>query len=504
MDGRGRALEQLGTGTFDLLVIGGGIIGSRVAYEAAQAGLRTALVEAGDFGGATSSASSKLVHGGFRYLASGRIGLVRRARLEQAVLRSHVAPGLIRPQPIVLALDGAARFGPRAIGAGLRFYGALSGFRTSGGRLLDAREARALVPPLNLDRLSGCALLEEAQTHDGRLTLATVRAAAKHGAVVCNHVRVAALERVGARLVAALLEDGQGEGLITLRFRTVVNATGPWLDRVRRLAEPDSPPITRLSKGVHAVLATADGWHAGLAVSLSGNRASFALPWYGALLVGVTDTPHEDEAETAAVTQVDLDSVLGGLDGVLPPELLRHERILNAFAGLRVLPAGSEETHNAAREHVVERGRTGLISVAGGKLTTHRRIAAAALERLPADMRPRRRRTQEPIVRPGRPNAPVFRHVDRATRTHLLSLYGAEAEDIVRLGLELPDGLERIHPDALDVWAQARYAVEREWAVTAGDVARRMTLAVRGLAVPTPGPPPSPIPAHTSLFAPRC
>jgi len=166
MHDRGRALEALRTGTFDVLVIGGGIIGSRIAYDAASAGLRTALVDTGDFGGATSSASSKLVHGGFRYLASGRVRLVRRAQLEQAALRSRVAPGLIRPQPIVLAIDSEARFGPRAIGAGLEFYGALSGFRRSGGRLLSAGEAQQLVPPLRQENLSGCALLEEAQTHD--------------------------------------------------------------------------------------------------------------------------------------------------------------------------------------------------------------------------------------------------------------------------------------------------------------------------------------------------
>jgi glycerol-3-phosphate dehydrogenase len=507
-DERGRTLEQLKTGSFDLLVIGGGIIGSRVAYEAARTGLRTALVDAGDFGGATSSASSKLVHGGFRYLARGRIGLVRRARLEQAALRSRVAPGLVRPQPIVLALDRGARFGPRAIGAGLRFYGALSGFRTLGGRLLDAREAQSLVPPLVVDRLSGCALLEEAQTHDGRLTLATVRAAATYGAVVCNHVRVAALERAGGQLVAAVLEDRRGGEPLTLRFRAVVNAAGPWLDHVRRLDDPRATAITRLSKGVHAVLPATDGWRAGLAVSLSGNRASFALPWFGALLVGVTDTPYEGDAGTAEAKRDDVDSVLRGLEGVLPPSLLSRKRVVNAFAGLRVLPVGDGETHNAAREHVVELGAAGLISVAGGKLTTHRRIATAALERLPAELRPRRRRNDEPIAPRGCPDAVVFRELDAATRTHLLSLYGAEAEDVVRTGLDLPRGLERMHPDAPDVWAQARYAVEREWAVTAEDVARRTTLAVRGLTVPEfrespprPGPPLSPTPARTSRFS---
>jgi glycerol-3-phosphate dehydrogenase len=483
-DQRGRTLERLKSGSFDLLVIGGGIIGSRVAYEAARAGLRTALVDAGDFGGATSSASSKLVHGGFRYLASGRIGLVRRSRLEQAALRSRVAPGLVRPQPIVLALDRGARFGPRAIGAGLRFYGALSGFRTFGGRLLDLGQPQALVPPLVVGGLSGCALLEEAQTHDGRLTLATVRAAAEHHAVVCNHLRVAALERAGGQVVAAVLEDRRGGDVLTLRLRAVVNAAGPWLDHVRRLDDPRATAITRLSKGVHAVLPEADGWQAGLAVSLSGNRASFALPWFGALLVGVTDTPHDGDAGTAGATREDVDSVLRGLEGVLPSDFLRRERVVNAFAGLRVLPVGDGETHNAAREHVVELGAAGLISVAGGKLTTHRRIAKAALERLPAELRPRRLRNDEPIAPPAHPDEAVLRELDAATCTHLVSLYGAEAADVVRLGRDLPGGLERIQPAAPDVWAQARYAVEREWAVTAEDVARRTTLAVRGLAVP--------------------
>jgi len=505
MDERGRALEALRTGTFDLLVIGGGIIGSRIAYDAASAGLRTALVEAGDFGGATSSASSKLVHGGFRYLASGRVRLVRRAQLEQATLRSRVAPGLIRPQPIVLAVDPAARFGPRAIGAGLRFYGALSGFRSSGGRLLRASEAQQLVPPLRQENFSGCALLEEAQTHDGRLTVATVRAAADAGAVVCNHVRVSAFECVADRLVAAVLEDGQDGELLTLRFRVAVNATGPWLDRVRRLAEPRSRPIARLSKGVHAVLPAPDGWQAGLAVSLSGNRASFAVPWHGLLLVGVTDTPYHGDPRDAAVTTEDLGEVLHGLEAVLPADLLRVERVLNSFVGLRVLPIGAGDTHNAAREHVVDVGPTGLVSVGGGKLTTHRWIARAALDRLPPGLRPRPRRPEGAIVRSGRRDAPVFRELDAGLRVHLLSLYGAAAEDVVRLGLELPLGLERIHPDAPDVWAQARYAVEREWAMMPDDVARRTTLAVRGVELPPlrRGPPLFPTPARTSPIAPR-
>ena len=286
------------------------------------------------------------------------------------------------------------------------------------------------------------------------------------------------------RLVAAVLEDRHGAGLLTLRFRVAVNATGPWLDRIRRLADPRSRPIARLSKGVHAVLPAPDGWRAGLAVSLSGNRASFALPWHGMLLVGVTDTPYDGDPAGPAVTPEDLGEVLGGLAPVLPAGLLRFERVLNSFVGLRVLPIGAGDTHNAAREHVVDVGPTGLVSVGGGKLTTHRWIARAALERLPRELRPRLRAADEPIVRAGRADAPVFGDLDADLRTHLLSLYGADAEDVVRLGLDVPGGLERMHPEAPDVWAQALYAVEREWAIGPADVARRTTLAVRGVLPP--------------------
>ena len=483
---RARTLCELRRGTFDLLVVGAGIVGSRVAYEAARAGLRVALVDAGDFGGATSSASSKLVHGGLRYLPMGRVGLVRRARREQHVLRTRIAPHLVRPLPLVLAVDRAARPGPAGVAAGLCFYDALSGFRTRSGGRLHTREALALVPDLRVEGLAGCALLQEAQTHDGRLVLATVKAAARHGAVVSNYTRVAALEQAGGSLAGAVLEGRGGEGLLTLRCRSVVNAAGPWVEGVRRLEDPACRPIARLSKGAHVVLPSPPGWRAGLAVSLRGHRAAFALPWHGLLLVGVTDTPYDGDPSAVGVDEGDVSALLDGLAGVLAGDVLRRDRILSAFAGLRVLPRGDGETPRASREHVVEVGPAGLVSVAGGKLTTHRRIALSALRRLPADVRPRRLPlSDDPLPGASRDagSLPSLRDLDAETRAHLVSLYGREAEGVVARAASASDGLERIHPAAPDVWAQADHALVREWAVTAEDVAvRRTTLALRGLA----------------------
>ena len=194
-----------------MLVIGAGIVGSRIAYEAAGAGLRVALVDAGDFGGATSSASSKLVHGGLRYLSTGQLGLVRAALAERRALERRVAPHLVTPLPLVVAVP--ERVSRRRVAFGARLYAALSGFRDPPGRLLRSDEARSLAPYLRGDLPQSCLLLHEATTHDGRLTLATVTAAARRGAIVANHTRVVALELVRERAAGAVLEGRPGEGL---------------------------------------------------------------------------------------------------------------------------------------------------------------------------------------------------------------------------------------------------------------------------------------------------
>jgi glycerol-3-phosphate dehydrogenase len=484
-EGRAATLARLESDRFDLLVVGGGIVGSRVALEASLAGLRVALVDGGDFAGATSSASSKLIHGGFRYLSLGNLGLVRRAQWERRPLVERVAPHLIHPMPLVLSIDGESPHSWPAIAFGLALYAGLSGFRSPSGRMITRGEACARVPVLRTDGVRACAVLDEAQTNDSRLTLATVAAAARAGAAVANYVVVDALEW-GAGRVRALAHSRLGEGDLSLEARAVVNATGPWVDVVRRLETPHAGTAVRLSKGVHVMLPLPGGrWRAGAATLLGDKRAVYAVPCEGLLMLGATDTAFDGDPGSVAVEPADVATLLGQARRLLPDELLRREEIRFAYAGLRVLPVGAGDTARAPREHVVSVGPRGMISVAGGKLTTHRRIAIDVLRRLPAEIAPARLAPSDlPIAggAAGRNGAGPDAAPNGDPRAHLARVYGSDAGAVVAYAETVPDALEPIHPDGPDVWAQVHHAVEHEWALTVEDVVRRRTtLGLRGL-----------------------
>jgi glycerol-3-phosphate dehydrogenase len=478
---RGAAFEQLGGEVADLLVIGGGIVGSRVAYEAATAGLKVALIDEGDFGGATSSASSKLIHGGLRYLATGDIRLVRELQRERAVLRSQIAPHLVRPLSLVLAVERSRSREAAKLVAALTLYAAVSGFRRPRPGLLRCRHAAELVP-FDASAIFACGLVEEASTHDSRLALGTVRAAHRAGAVTLNYAGAAAIERVRSVSALTVVDGVTGEHL-TVRSRAVVNASGPWVDRVRLLEDPRARPLTRLSKGVHAVLPLPDGWHAGLAL-FDASRSAFAVPWQGMLLLGATDTPVENQPDHAVPTDEEVETLLAWFHDVLPD--LRADRVVSSFAGFRVLAPGRAGTAHASRRHVIDIGPGGTVSIAGGKLTNHRAIALDALANLPPEVRPSRiRLSADPLpgaLQAGAANA-LRRRVDARTASHLLGLYGGEAVRVLAFADTEPNALEPIHQDGPDIWAQAHFAVDEEMAVKAEDIAaRRTTLGLRGLA----------------------
>jgi glycerol-3-phosphate dehydrogenase len=248
---------------FDVLVVGGGIIGAAIAAEAARAGLDVALVERGDFGGATSSASSKLVHGGLRYLRLGDVALVRQAHTERRRLTQVVAPHLVRRVPFLLPLYRGGPYGPVTIQAGLALYSALARSRLH--PLASRRHARSLVPHLRMEGLRSCAIYADAVTHDGRLCLANVRAAADAGATVVNHAEVQALHTVRGRVTGADVACNDGS-VVEVSARTVINATGPWVDELRRLEDPSARPTVRLSKGVHVLLELDDPWVAAVTI----------------------------------------------------------------------------------------------------------------------------------------------------------------------------------------------------------------------------------------------
>jgi glycerol-3-phosphate dehydrogenase len=469
---RTRALERLQGETFDLLVVGGGIIGSRVALEAARSGASVAMVDAGDFGSGTSSASSKLIHGGLRYLQMNDYALVRESHRERRALLDRVATNLVWPLRFLLPVYRGGPHSVPTVAAGMLTYATLSGFRHSRARMIGAEAARRLVPDLETAGLSAAGVFEDAQTNDSRLVLATVKAGARAGAVVVNHLPVTGFQIAGGRVTAARA------GELLIRARATINAAGPWVDAVRTLEDPKAEPIARLSKGVHLVLEPGgQPWAAGLTTPLADGRVTFALPWEGMLLLGTTDTEYTGDPGAVRAEPDDVETVLREAAIALPPDILARDRVRYVFAGLRVLPKGPGSTADAHREELIQTGRHGMVSVAGGKLTTHRRIALRVLHHLPAFRTVRL--SSEPLPGAGQLPGPSS-SADPGLWAHLSHLYGSESLAVLAAGAQEP-----VHPAGPDVWAQVQYALEHEWALSVEDVVRRRTtLAVRGLATP--------------------
>ena len=477
---RERTLEELRRGVFDVLVIGGGIVGSRVAFDAARLGLRVALVDAGDFGGATSAASARLVHGGLRYLGAGEFRLVRMALRERDVLASRVAPHLVKPLPFVLCAAGGQR---SRCAAGLLVYAALDGFRSPLPRFVTPEEAAHLVPPLSVGDAASHAVYYEARTNDSRLALATVTAAARSGAVVANYLRAVDLDLAPGRISRVSLQCRRGE--IVLKCRAVVNATGPWLDLLRNMEDSACEPVTRLSKGIHIVLQPDEQWRAAVAVSLDDGRHLYAVPCEDRILLGTTEEEYRGDPAVVAAEPEDISYLLQVARHFLRPEMLRRERVISAFAGLRVLPRGEEATLHARRDHLLAVGPAGMVSVAGGKLTTHRRIALDALRHLPDGVRPRRLSLSDAPLPGASPVRDLNTRHDGSMVDHLLHLYGTETGKLLGFSNVKDNALERITPGAPDLWAQVYHAVREEWALTAEDViCRRTTLGLRGFDTP--------------------
>ncbi|MDT0323012.1 glycerol-3-phosphate dehydrogenase/oxidase [Streptomyces millisiae] len=502
-DRRAETRDRLATATWDLLVVGGGILGTSVAWHAAQSGLRVAMVDAGDFAGATSSASSKLVHGGLRYLQTGAVRLVAENHHERRVLARDVAPHLVNPLTFHLPVYKGGPHGAAKLGAGVFAYSALSAFGDGVGRVISPARAAALNPALRTENLRAVAVYGDHQMNDSRMAVMTVRAAVQSGAAVLNHAEVVGLRFTHGRVTGAELRDRLSGDEFGVDARLVLNATGPWIDHLRRLEDPGAAPSIRLSKGAHLVLRRTSPWRTALATPVDKYRITFALPWEDQLLLGTTDEPYEGDPAEVRPTEADIRQILDEAAFSVRDEQLDRSLLTYAFAGLRVLPGGPGGVEAARRETVVTEGRGGMLSVAGGKWTTYRHIGRMVLRKLATQHTVPLAEDMEPVsdlVRrvplPGvaNPNAVAHRllvdpepgaRMDPLTARQLATHYGSLAFEIARLVRADPALGERVHPDGPEIWAQVVYARDHEWAETVEDVVRRRTtLTIRGLDTP--------------------
>ena len=499
---RERGLQALRRGArWDLVVVGGGATGLGVALDAAARGLQVLLLEAADFGQGTSSRSTKLVHGGVRYLAQGHIGLVREALTERAALLAN-APHLA--QPLAFVVPGYRWWELPFYGAGLKAYAAMAGRRSLGHtELLSARAAEQALPNLRAQGLRGGIRYWDGQFDDARLAVALARTAAQQGAVVLNHLAVTALRHQGGRVTGVCARDSEIGESFEVEAACVVNATGVWVDGLRQ-ATPSSQrlPLVTPSQGVHLVVDRAflPGMTALMVPKTADGRVLFAVPWLGKTLLGTTDTPRADVPAEPRPFGHEVDFILGEAARYLTRAPTRAD-VRSAWVGLRPLvrpqqggegdggPAGG--TRSLSREHTVEVGPDRLVTVTGGKWTTYRAMAEDVLStcmargllpQRPAGLTQHLQLLGAPSVRDG--EASDARHLSHSSASSSLPqppgehLYGSEAAVLQ----ELPGSRRALAHDAetgqpVLSEAMVRFAVRFEMARSVEDVlARRSRL----------------------------
>jgi len=495
---RGATLSRLATERFDVLVIGGGITGAGAALDAASRGLRVALVEARDLASGTSSRSSKLVHGGLRYLEQFDFKLVYEALRERDLLVSKLAPHLVRPISFLYPLYKKVVERPY-VGAGLALYDAMEGTRrpVPHHRHLTVRGALKMAPALSPARLAGAMLYYDAQVDDARHTLTVARTAAAHRAVVATRVSAVELLRGpdGIRVTGARVRDEETGHEVTVAAEAVVVCAGVWTDLVHELAGVRAGYRVRMSKGVHIVVPReAVRADTGMIVRTE-KSVLFFIPWGERWIVGTTDTDFSGDRAEPAATEEDVDYILAAANRVLAQPLRRSD-VIAVYAGLRPLVAaageanGSKPTTKLSREHVVDVPVPGLASIAGGKFTTYRLMARDVVDAAVADFGrevPASVTDQMPLlgadglaaVRAGAGRLAEDYRVPRATVEHLLDRYGTlagEVLDLIRADPGLAQPLADGHPY---LRAEVAYAVTHENALHVEDVLmRRMRLFI--------------------------
>ncbi len=502
---RSRALERLAADPFDVLVVGGGITGSGIARDAALAGLRVALVERDDFGSGTSSRSSRLVHGGLRYLEQMQLGLVAESTRERARLM-RLASHLVRPMPFLYPAYRHAKPGRFMLSAGMWLYDGLALFRNyRRHHYRRAAAASALEPRLRREGLRGAFLYYDCATDDARLTLENVLDAEAHGAIAVSRARfVKLLTHAGGGVRGAVVEDGLGGQRFEVAAGLVIVAAGPWSDEVLPLLRPSPTPCLRPTKGVHAVFSRSrlPVDHAVVMIAPRDRRVGFAIPWRNVTYVGTTDTDFTGDPARAQCEPDDLAYVLETANAYFPEAQLGPSDVIATWAGVRPLIRGAADTaYKTSREHDILTDPAGWALVAGGKLTTYRLMARQTLEEAWRAARNVPGRPALPPSRTGRAPLPGAAGVapqpaalceqargvaagaglSEQSAEHLVRTYGVRAAAVMAPFAAEPTLAAPLVEGQPHVWAEVAFALNVEHALSLEDFFVRRT-ALRYLA----------------------
>jgi glycerol-3-phosphate dehydrogenase len=446
---------------WDILIIGGGATGAGIAIDAASRGYATLLLEQSDFGKGTSSRSTKLVHGGVRYLEQGNLRLVMEALRERGILLQN-APHLVHN--LAFVVPNYDWWEAPFYGAGLKLYDLLAGkYRFGPSAILSREETLERLPTIRTDGLRGGVVYYDGQFDDSRLLIHLIATACEQGAALLNYAQVTAVARDGVRF-----HDVETGTAFDVRARVVINATGPFSDSVRRLADPAAEPSIAPSQGIHLVFDRSflPGESAIMVPHTSDGRVMFAIPWHGHTVVGTTDTPVAEATVEPAAQEPEIDFILetAALYLAKPPS---RADVLSVFAGIRPLAgAGATRTASVSRDHSIRVEDSGIVTISGGKWTTYRRMAeecvthAAAVGGLAVST---------PVTR----TLPIHGYHPDSAQFGSLSVYGADAPRIEALGAP-----ERLHPDLPYIEAEAIWAARAEMARTVEDVLARRTRAL--------------------------
>ena len=485
---RQSAITALGSESFDVLVIGGGVNGVGAALDAASRGLKVALIESQDIAAGTSSRSSKLIHGGLRYLEQYDFKLVREALHERELLVSTLCPHLVKPVGFLFPLT--EKFKERTyVGAGLALYDALRGFQRGmpWHKHLSQKQINEIAPSLRPDIIMGAIKYFDAQVDDARHTLSVARTAARHGAVIATRVSAESLIRNGKRVVGVNARDLVSGERIAIKATVTVMCAGVWSDELHANFDLKAGYNVTMSKGVHIVLpGSAIKSEAGIILKTPVS-VLFIIPWADKWIVGTTDTPYTGDRAEPIANREDVQYILDQANRVLTPQI-KIDEIIGVYAGLRPLVANNKGsvTTKLSREHTVDRPAPGFVSIAGGKYTTYRIMARDVIDLAVNELRKLSSESvteKLPLIGADGYFALVQQieriadesGLDSQTVTHLLNRYGSLISEILDLIKEVPSLGKKLDSDLPYIKAEIYYAVSHEGARTVDDVISRRT-----------------------------